>query len=205
MTIFLLLNIFSENPRSAFLLSLDFLVNLMQQGRKNDRRKPTGNIHYRVATRGWCRKSREKIPCSKCLMAIVLSALIMGQRASIRDETENLKQYCLYRQYTQSYLLCNATYNRICLILNNNRRRPSSATVWVLKCKEFSYTIIVIHNKMQKIFQKFKWTYTRILQTTGEKQSLQTYFSLIVLGLVLSAIQDLLANILLYEKLFANN
>lgn len=176
MTIFLLLNIFSENRSSAFLLSLDFLVNLMQQGRKTDRRMPTGNIHYRVATRGWCRKSREKIPCSKCLMPIVLSALIMGQRASIRDETENLKQYCLYRQYTQSYLLCNATYNRICLILNNNRRRPSFATVWVLKCKEFSYTIIVIHNKMQKIFQKFKWTYTRILQTTGEKQSLQVFF-----------------------------
>lgn len=205
MTIFLLLNIFSKNPSSAFFLSLDFLVNLMQQGRQNDRRKRTGNIHYRVGTRGWCRKSREKIPCSKCLMAIVLSALIMGQRASIRDETENLKLYCLYRQYKQSYLLCNATYNRICLILNNNRRRPSSATVWVLKCKEFSYTIIVIHNKMQKIFQKFKWTYTRILQTTGEKQSLQTYFSLILLGLILSAIQDLLANILLYEKLFANN
>lgn len=121
MTIFLLLNIFSKNPSSAFLLSLDFLVNLMQQGRKNDRRKPTGNIHYRVGTRGWCRKSREKIPCSKCLMAIVLSALIMGQRASIRDETENLKQYCLYRQYTQSYLLCNATYNRICLILNKTQ------------------------------------------------------------------------------------
>lgn len=203
MTIFLLLNIFSKNPSSAFLLSLDFLVNLMQQGRQNDRRKRTGNIHYRVGTRGWCRKSREKIPCSKCLMAIVLSALIMGQRASIRDETENLKLYCLYRQYTQSYLLCNATYNRICLILNNNRRRPSSATVWVLKCKEFSYTIIVIHNKMQKIFQKFKWTYTRILQTTGKKNSPYKYFSLIVLGLVLSAI--LLANIQLYEKLFANN
>lgn len=202
MTIFLLLNIFSKNPSSAFLLSLDFLVNLMQQGRQNDRRKRTGNIHYRVGTRGWCRKSREKIPCSKCLMAIVLSALIMGQRASIRDETENLKLYCLYRQYKQSYLLCNATYNRICLILNNNRRRPSSATVWVLKCKEFSYTIIVIHNKMQKIFQKFKWTYTRILQTTGKKSPYK-YFSLIVLGLVLSAFP--LANIQLYEKLFANN
>lgn len=169
MTIFLLLNIFSKKPSSAFLLSLDFLVNLMQQGRQNDRRKRTGNIHYRVGTRGWCRKSREKIPCSKCLMAIVLSALIMGQRASIRDETENLKLYCLYRQYKQSYLLCNATYNRICLILNNN-------SVWVLKCKEFSYTIIVIHNRMQKIFQKFKWTYTRILQTTGKKTVLKSIF-----------------------------
>lgn len=176
MTIFLLLNIFSKNPSSAFFLSLDFLVNLMQQGRQNDRRKRTGNIHYRVGTRGWCRKSREKIPCSKCLMAIVLSALIMGQRASIRDETENLKLYCLYRQYKQSYLLCNATYNRICLILNNNRRRPSSATVWVLKCKEFSYAIIVIHNRMQKYFKNLNEHIHVYCRLPAKKQSLQVFF-----------------------------
>lgn len=72
------------------------------------------------------------------------------------NETENLEQYCLYRQYTQSYLLCNATYNRICLILNNNRCRLSSATVWVLKCKTFYTPLYRYIKKMQKIFQKFR-------------------------------------------------